>query len=479
MRLVVQPILMAAEPPKRKEQLSWRPWGGVVSEADIQKEQERIQKELAELLNLVGPSRLHIAPITRVKSLSDALYKIVGMDLCDVLLIYAIGGESNFIPTATVPNIVETMDSATVEALASFNKHTLIFVRHKSGPLYVWYEIALPRFLRKETDIIRQPGMDTDDVIVDDYNELAWRLHALYGLKNTLGRKIVYIGTPAGWPGRFREVLLARKRWNLDLKLISYEMLGEHLLRIRNNKEAVERAAKLAEQYCRQKGITVSTNREFVLNSFLVYQVFKDLMLDNKATVITIGQCMSVLIPMAKTTACLPLSLLNDEGFIACCEGDMAGLPAMILLKEISGKPVFLNDPTFPHEYQGKGIVTLAHCTAPRKMDGKNFEKTKILTHFESDYGAAPKVEMKSGAEVTIVDPDFDAKLWYGFKGRILEAPFLPVCRSQIELEILGDWRRVLREMRGFHWLMVYGDYLKEVGYALKKGPNIRWRVIN
>ncbi|MCK7524027.1 MAG: hypothetical protein MZV64_43570 [Ignavibacteriales bacterium] len=28
---------------------------------------------------------------------------------------------------------------------------------------------------------------------------------------------------------------------------------------------------------------------------------------------------------------------------------------------------MFLNDPTYPHD----GIITLAHCTAPRKMDGR------------------------------------------------------------------------------------------------------------
>ena len=28
--------------------------------------------------------------------------------------------------------------------------------------------------------------------------------------------------------------------------------------------------------------------------------------------------------------------------------------------------------------------------------------------------------------------------------------------------------------MPGFHWMLVYGDYLREAGYALKKIP-IKW----
>ncbi|RLG94473.1 sugar isomerase, partial [Candidatus Bathyarchaeota archaeon] len=174
-----------------------------------------------------------------------------------------------------------------------------------------------------------------------------------------------------------------------------------------------------------------------------------------------------------ETTACLPLSLLNDEGYIAFCESDFVAIPSGILLHYISGKPVFLNDPTYPHD----GIVTLAHCTAPRKMDGKNLEDVEILTHFESDYGAAPKVKFRSGQEVTVIVPDFNEEVWVGFKGRIIDSPYFPICRSQVDIEIEGDWRELLKEMRGFHWMMAYGDYLREIGYALSK-VDIKWKVI-
>ena len=107
------------------------------------------------------------------------------------------------------------------------------------------------------------------------------------------------------------------------------------------------------------------------------------------------------------------MSLLNDEGYLAFCESDFVVIPSGILLHYISGKPVFLNDPTYPHD----GVVTLAHCTAPRKMDGARLSAARILTHFESDYGAAPKVEMKIGQICTNLVPDFDCKKWVGFDG--------------------------------------------------------------
>ncbi len=169
---------------------------------------------------------------------------------------------------------------------------------------------------------------------------------------------------------------------------------------------------------------------------------------------------------MSKTTACMPLSLLNDDGYLAFCESDFVVIPSGVLLHYISGLPVFLNDPTFPHD----NIVTLAHCTAPRKMDGKKLEPVKILTHFESDYGAAPKVEMKLGQVCTNLVPDFASKKWVGFDGTIVGNP---VPRHLPLADRRADQRRLrtpcCEEMKGFHWMMSYGNYLRECGYALKK----------
>ena len=131
---------------------------------------------------------------------------------------------------------------------------------------------------------------------------------------------------------------------------------------------------------------------------------------------------------------------------------------------------MFLHNSTFPH----KGIVTCAHCTAPRRMDGKRYEPVQIMTHYESDFGAAPKVEMPIGQEVTFIDPEYATGRWVGIRGMVKANPFLAICRSQQDVEIQGDWKRLLGEARDSHWMMVYGDYLKEIGYAARK-IGIRW----
>ncbi len=76
---------------------------------------------------------------------------------------------------------------------------------------------------------------------------------------------------------------------------------------------------------------------------------------------------------------------------------------------------------------------------------------------------------MKLGQICTNLVPDFAGKKWVGFEGKIVGNPFLDICRSQVDIHINGDCVALLQEMKGFHWMMSYGNFLRESGYALKK----------
>jgi len=178
------------------------------------------------------------------------------------------------------------------------------------------------------------------------------------------------------------------------------------------------------------------------------------------AKAITVNACMGTIMRVARTTACLTLSTLNDDGYLAFCESDFVVIPAGILMGNITGHPTFLHNPTYPHD----GIITLAHCTGPRR----------IVTHYESDYGAAPKVEMRKGQQITSIIPDFEAKVWHGLTSEIVEAPFYPICRTQIEARYQVPDHALAEAMRG---MTVYGDYLREAGYALKR-TSIAWKTL-
>ncbi len=449
--LVVKPILVY-ETPERKHQTSWRSWGGIQSEDDAKQEVARIEKELKELRSKAD-FPVEFADVARVRNTRE-LSGISGAGKADVFIVYAAGG---------------WMD--TFRTIAKQGKPMIIFCRHKSGPLYLWYEIISPRYLRQHTDTLAAKGADYGDVVIDSQDEILWRLRALCGLTNTMGSRIVAVGGPSGWSQPAGRVpTLVKEKWHFEMMSFSYEDLGKLIVEARADSKAVKRAKQQAAAYLSEPGCKLQTELKFVENAFLLEDVFRRVMDKTNCRAITINNCMGTIMPLAETTACLPLSLLNDAGYLAFCESDFVVIPSGVLLANISGKPVFLNDPTYPHD----GVITQAHCTAPRRMDGKTLAPAIIMTHFESDYGAAPKVEFRKGQLVTEIVPDFKLQRWVGLTGEIVDVPFMDICRSQIDVRFTCGSRELAEKMPGFHWMTCYGDYLKETGYALKKA-GIKW----
>jgi hypothetical protein len=444
--LIVKPIF-TYEIPTRRDQTSWRSWGGIQTEKDADEEVVRIQGEL-KALNSQADFPVHFLPVASVRNSQD-LNNIGDLESSDVFLIYAAGGG---------------MDK--FETLNKMGKNMIFFCRHKSGPVYLWYEIISPRFLRKHTDKLAVKGIDEDDVVIDSQDELMWRLRALCGLKNTLNSRILAIGGPGAWSQPEDVVLkLVQEKFKLDIQTVSYEELGKLITEARSDNSVITRSVNRADKYLQDAEIKLETKRQFVENCFLLEDILKRIMEKFNCSAVTINNCMGTIMPLAETSACLTLSLLNDAGYLAFCESDFVVVPSGILLAHISGKPVFLNDPTYPHNK----LITLAHCTAPRRMDGKNLEPARILTHFESDYGAAPKVEMLIGQTVTNIMPDFAFNRNVGLSGKIVDNTSLDICRSQIDISFDCDSKTVAEQMPGFHWITAYGDYIRETGYALKK----------
>lgn len=444
--LLVKPVF-SYDLPERRLQTSWRAWGGIQTENDAAEELTRINRELKSL-NDIADFPVEFLPVSAVRKSTD-IDGIGDIGSVDLFLVYAAGGG---------------MDR--FDKLDKTGKNIIIFCRHKSGPVYLWYEIISPRYLRQHTDKLSLKSIDEADVVIDNQEELLWRLRALAGLKNTVGSRILAIGGPGAWSQPLEVTMKAvKEKYKLDIISVSYEEIGTLITDAKSDSSAIGNARRRAKDYLEISGTELGTKPEFVENCFLLEDVFKRLMDKFDCRAITVNHCMGTIMPLAESTACLTLSLLNDAGYLAFCESDFVVVPAGILMSNISGKPTFLNDPTYPHD----NTITLAHCTAPRRMDGKKLEPARILTHFESDYGAAPKVEMRLGQKVTNIMPDFSFQKNVGLSGKIIDNPMMDICRSQIDIRFDCDSRKVAEQMPGFHWITVYGDYMKEAGYALKK----------
>ena len=439
-QLVVQPVLMY-NVSRRQEGRSWRNWGGVQTEEAAKKEAARIAQELNELCRLADFGVRALPPVMVANKEQASSLKTIETD---VLLVYAAGGWTDILNT-----------------LAGLDKWMIIFVRKHSKPYYLWDEIVHSRFLRSHTDNLSQPNMDFNDVAVDDDEEILWRLRALYGLKNTLGRRIICIGGPGGWSCP-KAPELARERFGLDMVTVPIPELNSMIEAARKNPELMARCNRECKNYLNKGRVTLSTTEEAVTEAFLLRKLFHDLMAKSEAFAVTVRGCMG---SYAGIMPCLTLTLINDSGHMAYCEGDFVVIPSGILMHYICGKPTYLCNPTYPH----KGHMVFAHCTAPRRMDGKSLEPVEIVTHYESDHGAATHVAFRKGQVLTIIKPDFGAKNWLALTGKIVGTPWLPTCRAQVEVELDADTQDVLQNLRGFHCMLAYGDYTREVSYAAKK----------
>lgn len=458
--LRIQPVFMHTIF-ERGDKTSWRSWSAIHTAQAAEEESRRIARELAPLASgLDFPTQL--LPLVTVRSVDQArqLHHVP----YDVVLLYPATGDAGMLQACFPPKP---------------DKDVIIFVRHRSGPVYYWYEAISTRQLRRATpaesaanSADNHGGPTVEDVVVDDYQEVAWRLRALFALKNFIGQRIIAAGGPAGkYDPKAPEV--ARQRYRLHILDVGYDELTKALQAARSDPQRLARAEEATRRYLELPGTRLATGRHFVVNAFLLYDVFRRWMEELAASALTVNGCMGRILPVADTTPCMTLSWLNDEGWMGFCESDFVIIPAGILLRYVAGQPVFLHNSTFPHQ----AVVTCAHCSAPRRMDGKKYEPVQVMTHYESDFGAAPKVDMRTGQVVTFVNPEYSTNRWLGFKGIIRANPMHEICRTQQDVELQGDWRRLLDETRDSHWMMAYGDWLRELGYAARK-IGLRWETI-
>lgn len=158
-----------------------------------------------------------------------------------------------------------------------------------------------------------------------------------------------------------------------------------------------------------------------------------------------------------KTTSCLSLSLLNKEGIIGTCEGDIPSMISMHILNKISGQPGFQANPS-RIDIENKKMV-LAHCTLPLNMTKSH----KLNTHFESGIGVAIKGYLKED-KITIFKLSKNLKDYFVTTGNIIKnLEESNLCRTQIEISVDHNIEYFLNRPYGNHHIIIYGDYEEQI----------------
>src|SRR5665648_505794 len=297
--------------------------------------------------------------------------------------------------------------------------------------------LEIASFLKKKRKKVK--------IIHGDSDYIATRIKELkkiFQVKNKLvSSKLGVIGKPSDW-------LIASA---VDYKKIK-DTLGISLIDV----EMDELVREVDQGYnfphpklkeIREKGF----NKESIDGALKIYNGFKAIVNKYKLDGITV-RCFDLL-EIYKNTGCIGMSLLNDEGIIAGCEGDIPALISMVILHYLTDEPVFMANPSSIDI--DKNEIILAHCTLPLNMP----DEFSLKTHFESGLGVGIKGNIEEG-EATIFKLSRDGKEYFVSGGEIIEnLNSENLCRTQIRFRMNEDVKYFLQNSLGNHHLICKGDY--------------------
>ena len=256
------------------------------------------------------------------------------------------------------------------------------------------------------------------------------------------------IGTPSSWLIASNvDYLLAKRRWGVEYTDIALERVYEYYNQITDD-EVGEACAGLAGKAlaCRE------ASPEDMIKAMRLYRAIRKIVDEDRLSALTLS-CFR-LIEQTGTTGCLALSLLNDEGIIAGCEGDLQSVFTMLAAKVLTGKPAFMANPSMINARTNE--IILAHCT----IGIAQTEQFIIRNHFETESGIGIQGILPTG-DVTIVKCGGEClDEYYLGTGTLTEnTNYINMCRTQVRIKMNAPAEYFLRNPLGNHHIMLHGNY--------------------
>ena len=209
------------------------------------------------------------------------------------------------------------------------------------------------------------------------------------------GCTIGLIGEASPWliaSGIDKEAL--SERCGVSFREISIGTLADKYLGYRelwkNHTLSAGARAELDEVLCRFScSLEGDRTTEDLSDAAIMYLALASICKEEHLDAVTV-KCFDLL-SSCKTTACLALALLNDNGVIAGCEGDIPSICTMLAIYKVLGRPSFMANPA---SIDSDNLsIDFAHCTIPIVM----VESCTLPSHFESGIGIGINGEVPLG----------------------------------------------------------------------------------
>lgn len=274
-------------------------------------------------------------------------------------------------------------------------------------------------------------------------------LHNNFQAQRTLfGKRIGVIGSPSPWLIASNvDYLLAKRRWGIEYADIPMERVYDHFERITDDEVDAACAAVASQALaCRE------ATPEDLIKAMRLYRAVKKVCEEEKLSALTLS-CFK-LMEKTETTGCLALSLLNDEGIIAGCEGDLQSIFTLLAIKALTGKTGFMANPSMVSTRSNE--IVLAHCTVSLKQA----ERYIIRNHFETETGISIQGLLPTG-DVTLVKCGGEClDEYYLSSGTLIEnTNYINMCRTQARIKINTPTDYFLKTPLGNHHILIHGNH--------------------
>lgn len=146
--------------------------------------------------------------------------------------------------------------------------------------------------------------------------------------------------------------------------------------------------------------------------------------------------------------------MLNDEGILAGCEGDLQSIFTLLAAKALTGKAGFMANPSMINARTNE--IILAHCTVGLKQT----EKYVIRNHFETETGIGIQGILPTG-DVTILKCGGEClDEYYLSTGTLTEnTNYINMCRTQVRVKLDTPADYFLKNPLGNHHILIHGNY--------------------
>lgn len=263
------------------------------------------------------------------------------------------------------------------------------------------------------------------------------------------GTKIGVIGAPSSWLIASNvDYLLAKRRWGIEFVDIPLDRVYEYFDQVTDDEVGEDCAEFAAKALACKEG-----SPEDILKAMRLYRALRRVCDEANLKAITLS-CFK-LIERTGSTGCLALSILNDEGILAGCEGDLQSIFTLLIAKTVTAETGFMGNPSSVNI--NNNDIVLAHCTIGTKQTNQYI----VRNHFETEMGIAIQGLLPIG-EVTVVKCGGESLDEYFVTSGFLNenTSYLDMCRTQVRVRLDSPVDYFLRNPLGNHHILLQGNHV-------------------